>query len=124
MVSDQVNVDAMRCKINVRPFAANPLLVTTQWTDISVLVRMPWSKIHRWRLLVTRTDRRSVVSVQRSRSVSHSGITFELPSVRAVPKALRFCVSVAHFTISWGRRVSRCHLPSLTPAASIVCLHQ
>ncbi|GFV36903.1 hypothetical protein TNCV_4767011 [Trichonephila clavipes] len=84
---------------------------------------MPWSKIHRWRLFVTRTDRCSVVSEQRGQSMFHSAIPFELPTVHAVPTDLRFCLGAAHYAISSGWCVSRCHLPSLTPVASIVCLH-
>ncbi|GFR05012.1 uncharacterized protein TNCT_170821 [Trichonephila clavata] len=97
--------------------------VTTPRTDVSVLVRMPCPKIHRWRLFVTRIDRRSVASVQSGRSILHSATTFELPSVYEISTTLRFCVGVAHYAISCGWCDSRCHLPSLTPVTSIVRLH-
>ena len=97
--------------------------VTTPRTDVSVLVRMPWPKIYRWRLFVTRIDRRPYASVQGNRSIFHSALTFELPSVHELPNAMRFWVGAAHYAISCGRCISRCHLPSLTPVVSIVCLH-
>ncbi|GFY75072.1 hypothetical protein TNIN_258861 [Trichonephila inaurata madagascariensis] len=68
-------------------------------------------------------DRRLLARVQSDRSILHRAITFELSSVHAVPTMLGFCVGVAHYAISCGRCVSRCHLPSLTPVASIVCFH-
>ncbi|GFY50600.1 hypothetical protein TNIN_334461 [Trichonephila inaurata madagascariensis] len=92
-------------------------------TDVSFLVRMLWSKIHRRRLFVTRIDRLPVIIVQSGRSILHRATTFELTSVHAVPTPLRFCVGVAHYAISCGWCVFRCYLPSLTPVASIVCLH-
>ncbi|GFY60846.1 hypothetical protein TNIN_74861 [Trichonephila inaurata madagascariensis] len=84
---------------------------------------MPRPKIHRWRLFVTRTDHHPVASVQSGRSILHSSTNLELPTVHAVSPALRFCEGVAHYAISCGRCVSRCHLPSLTRVLSIVCLH-
>ncbi|GFY40972.1 hypothetical protein TNIN_365401 [Trichonephila inaurata madagascariensis] len=86
------------------------------------LVRMPWPKIHQWRLFVTRIYRRPVASVQSGRSILHSATTFEFASVHAVPTALRFCVGVAHYAISCGRDPSSIPL-ALTKVASIVCLH-
>ncbi|GFS48109.1 hypothetical protein TNCV_3600131 [Trichonephila clavipes] len=74
---------------------------TPRRTDVSV--RMPRPKIYRWRLLVTRIDRRPVVSVKSGRSILPSATTFELRSGHAVPNVLRFCIGVAHYEISCGR---------------------
>ncbi|GFR15043.1 hypothetical protein TNCT_60031 [Trichonephila clavata] len=84
---------------------------------------MLWPKIPLWRLFGTIIDRRPVASVQSGRSILHSAITSELPSVHAVPNTLQFYVGVAHYAISCGWCVSRCQLLSLTPVTSIVCLH-
>ncbi|GFY53478.1 hypothetical protein TNIN_452171 [Trichonephila inaurata madagascariensis] len=84
---------------------------------------MPCPKVHRWRLFETRIDRRPVTSVQSDRSILHSATTFELPSVHVVPTTLLFCAGVAHYALSCGRCVFRCHLLSLTPVASIVHLY-
>ncbi|GFY41568.1 hypothetical protein TNIN_378961 [Trichonephila inaurata madagascariensis] len=84
---------------------------------------MPWPKTHLWGLFIIRIDRRPVVSVQSGRSILHSTNTFELPSLHAVPTALRFCVGVTHYAISCGWCISRCHLPSITPVAFIICVH-
>ncbi|GFR17991.1 hypothetical protein TNCT_398911 [Trichonephila clavata] len=80
--------------------------VATSWTDVSVLVRIPWPKIHRWGLFVTRIDLRSVASMEKDRSILDSTTTFELPSVFAVPTQLHFYVGVAYYAISCGRCVS------------------
>ncbi|GFY74697.1 hypothetical protein TNIN_184561 [Trichonephila inaurata madagascariensis] len=80
---------------------------------------MPWPKIHRWRLFVTRIDHRPVASLQSGQSILHSATSFELPLVHAVLGALR--LRVAHSAISCRRYVSRCHLSFLTPVAYIVC---
>ena len=96
--------------------------VTTLQTDVSVLVLMFWPKIPRWRLFM-RIDRHAVARVQGDRSILHSTPTFELPSVHMVPTKMRFCIAAALCTISCGGCISRCHLSSLTPVASIVYLH-
>ncbi|GFR07692.1 hypothetical protein TNCT_419781 [Trichonephila clavata] len=84
---------------------------------------MPWPKIHRRGLFVTTIDRRPVGRGQSGWIVLHSATTFDLPSVHAVPTALRLFVGVTHCAIPCGRCVSRSHLFSLTQVASIVCLH-
>ena len=97
--------------------------VATPRADVSILLRMSWPKIHRWGLFLTRVDRFPVAAVQGGQSILHSTPTFELLSVHAVPTAIRFCECAARYAISCGRCVSRCHLPSLNPVASIICLH-
>ena len=97
--------------------------VDTLQTDISVLVCMPWSKIHRQRLFMTRIVCHPAASMQDGWSILHNTPTFELSSGHGVPTTLRFCIGAAHYTKSCGRCVSRCHLPSLTPVTSIVYLH-
>ncbi|GFS39724.1 hypothetical protein TNIN_465521 [Trichonephila inaurata madagascariensis] len=97
--------------------------VTTPRTDVSVLVCMPCPKIHSWQSLVSRIDHRPVASVKSGRSVLHSATTFELQSVHAAPTTLQFFLSVALYAISCGGYVYRYHLSSVTPVASIICLH-
>ncbi|GFU68008.1 HTH_38 domain-containing protein [Trichonephila clavipes] len=46
--------------------------VATLQTDVSVLVHMPWPKIHRWQLFETRIDHRPVSSLQSLREAGWS----------------------------------------------------
>ncbi|PRD29448.1 UNVERIFIED_CONTAM: hypothetical protein NCL1_29390 [Trichonephila clavipes] len=50
--------------------------VTTSRTDVSVLDRMSWPKIPRWRLFMTIIDHHPVASVQSGRIILHSATTF------------------------------------------------
>ena len=97
-------------------------------TDILVLVRMLWPKIHRWQLFVTRIDSRSVASVQDGQSILHNTPTFELPSVHVVPVAMwfshrcsLFCniLWIVHFSVSLAfSNSSRVHCLSLSMSCS------
>ncbi|GFV91795.1 hypothetical protein TNCV_2974671 [Trichonephila clavipes] len=78
---------------------------------------MPWPKIHRWRLFVTRIDRRHVASVQSGRIILHHAPPLNFHQCMWYP--LRFCVGVAHYAISCGRCVSREMSLALSNSSSV-----